>query len=121
MARPKFKPAQLLALFTVVALPAVIVFDSEMMSQGRANSDHVFGTLLVAMGIGSIGLAVTQVRGDRAALLAHIVVGIACLVQGYASVGAVRPQLRQPFQLVSMALLASYLFWNFRRRRREHH
>lgn len=121
MARPQFKRQELLAFAVAVLLPAIFVFGSEIMSKGRANPGHVFGTLLVAMGIGTIALAVTRVRGDRAALLSYVVLGVAVLVQGYASVGAVRPQLRQPFQLVSMALLASYLIWSIRRRLREHH
>ena len=121
MAQLKFKPAALVALAVAVALPAVLVFASEMMSQGRANPDHVLGTLIVATGIGAIALAVTRVPRDGAALVPYIVLGLAMLVQGYAMVGAVRPQLRQPFQLVSMALLASYLIWSIRRRLRERH
>ncbi len=121
MAQLKFKPAALVALAVAVGLPAALVFASEMMSQGRANPDHVLGTFIVAMGVGAIALAVTRVRGDGAALVSYIVLGLAMLVQGYAMVGAVGPQLRQPFQLVSMALLASYLVWSIRRRLREHH
>jgi uncharacterized membrane protein YfcA len=103
-----------------VLLPAGFVFADEMMSTGRADPDHVMGTLLVAVGIGAIALAVTRIRGDRAALLSSVVLGLGILIQGYALVGAVRPQLRQPLTLVSMALLASYLFWSARRRFREH-
>jgi hypothetical protein len=121
MPQLKFKPAALVALAVAVGLPAALVFASEMMSQGRANPDHVLGTFIVAMGVGAIALAVTRVRGDGAALVSYIVLGLAMLVQGYAMVGAVGPQLRQPFQLVSMALLASYLVWSIRRRLREHH
>lgn len=120
MAHLKFKPAALLTLAAAVALPAVLVFVSEMMSHGRANSDHVLGTLLVATGIGTVALALARVRRDGAALMSYLVLGLGMLVQGYALVGAVRPQLRQPLTLVSMALLASYLIWSARRRFREH-
>lgn len=120
MAYLKLKPVALLTLAAAAALPAVLVFASEMMSTGRADPDHVLGTLLVAVGIGAIALAATRVRGDRAALLASVVLGLGVLIQGYALVGAVPPQLRQPLTLVGMALLAGYLFWSARRRSREH-
>jgi TRAP-type uncharacterized transport system fused permease subunit len=95
-----------------VLLPAVFVFADEMMSRGRANPDHVFGTLFVAMGIGVLALSVIRVREDRATLLAHLALSAALLVQGYATIGPVRPDHREPFRLVSMGLLAVYVLWN---------
>ena len=120
MTRPQYTPGQAIAFGIGVLLPAGFVFADEMMSTGRADPDHVLGTLLVAVGIGAIALAATRVRGDRAALLASVVLGLGVLIQGYALVGAVPPQLRQPLTLVGMALLAGYLFWSARRRSREH-